>query len=201
MENVPDMALDREMFILRTMVDELEELGLRGRGAGRRRLALRRAAVPAAADPGRARGRGSSSRGRRSRRDRSRSTTRSATCRRSRAAGGPTGRRRRAGPTTAGRRTDFQRDDARRCRDRATRRPGLRPHHPAGPRGRRARRSSIMDSETRYSDLARRAEALPRRHLRRQVQAARRRRPVAARSPPTSPRTATGTSTRSRTAR
>jgi DNA (cytosine-5)-methyltransferase 1 len=27
MENVPDMALDREMFILRTMVDELETLG------------------------------------------------------------------------------------------------------------------------------------------------------------------------------
>jgi DNA (cytosine-5)-methyltransferase 1 len=27
MENVPDMALDREMFILRTMVHELEELG------------------------------------------------------------------------------------------------------------------------------------------------------------------------------
>ena len=27
MENVPDMALDKEMFILRTMVDELEELG------------------------------------------------------------------------------------------------------------------------------------------------------------------------------
>jgi DNA (cytosine-5)-methyltransferase 1 len=27
MENVPDMALDREMFILRTMVDELEALG------------------------------------------------------------------------------------------------------------------------------------------------------------------------------
>ena len=27
MENVPDMALDREMFILRTMVDDLETLG------------------------------------------------------------------------------------------------------------------------------------------------------------------------------
>ena len=27
MENVPDMALDREMFILRTMVHELESLG------------------------------------------------------------------------------------------------------------------------------------------------------------------------------
>ena len=27
MENVPDMALDREMFILRTMVHELENLG------------------------------------------------------------------------------------------------------------------------------------------------------------------------------
>ena len=27
MENVPDMALDREMFILRTMVHELEDLG------------------------------------------------------------------------------------------------------------------------------------------------------------------------------
>ena len=27
MENVPDMALDKEMFILRTMVHELESLG------------------------------------------------------------------------------------------------------------------------------------------------------------------------------
>ena len=27
MENVPDMALDREMFILRSMVVELEQLG------------------------------------------------------------------------------------------------------------------------------------------------------------------------------
>ena len=35
MENVPDMALDREMFILRTMVHELEMPRLRGRGARR----------------------------------------------------------------------------------------------------------------------------------------------------------------------
>ncbi len=27
MENVPDMALDREMFILRTMTEELEQIG------------------------------------------------------------------------------------------------------------------------------------------------------------------------------
>ena len=27
MENVPDMALDREMFILRSMVEELEQMG------------------------------------------------------------------------------------------------------------------------------------------------------------------------------
>ena len=27
MENVPDMALDREMFILRSMVEALEQLG------------------------------------------------------------------------------------------------------------------------------------------------------------------------------
>ena len=52
MENVPDMALDKEMFILRTMVQELESTRLRRRGAGRRHLAVRRAAVPAAADPG-----------------------------------------------------------------------------------------------------------------------------------------------------
>ena len=30
MENVPDMALDREMFILRAMVEELEALGRDG---------------------------------------------------------------------------------------------------------------------------------------------------------------------------
>ena len=51
MENVPDMALDREMFILRTMVDDLETARLLGRGTRRRHLALRRSPVPAAADP------------------------------------------------------------------------------------------------------------------------------------------------------
>ena len=35
MENVPDMALDREMFILRSIVLTLEQLGLLGAGAGR----------------------------------------------------------------------------------------------------------------------------------------------------------------------
>src|SRR5579859_5939129 len=37
MENVPDMALDREMFILRTMVHELEDLDYRARDVSPRR--------------------------------------------------------------------------------------------------------------------------------------------------------------------
>ena len=83
----PDMALDKEMFILRTMVEELEQLGYAVRGAGRRHLALRGAAVPAAPDPRRAARRDRGSTGRRSRRSGSPSGTRSATCPRSRAAG------------------------------------------------------------------------------------------------------------------
>ena len=51
MENVPDMALDREMFILRVDRAPLGGLGILGTGTGCRHLSVRRPAVPSAADP------------------------------------------------------------------------------------------------------------------------------------------------------
>ena len=131
MENVPDMALDREMFILRIDRAPTGGLGLLSPGARRRHLPLRRPAVPAAPDPRRAPG-GLEF-------DWPAESTKKVTLGNAirdlppvdpRTAGCPNESRRVAevrrarGPSSSAR-------CERPCR--RTRRPGLRPHHPARP--------------------------------------------------------------------
>ena len=134
MWNVPDMALDREMFILRSMVDELEELGYSveervvdtwryGVPQFRQRLILVALAdgvafVWPAESP-------------------RRSTLGNAIGDLPEVEGGwrPARAAPTAGRTYAGPRTEFQRA-MRQGVARRRRAQGLRPHHPAGPRGR-----------------------------------------------------------------
>ena len=199
MENVPDMALDREMFILRSMVLDLGVTRLRvqervvdawryGVPQFRQRLIL--VALSAAVQ---------TSCGRRGPEEGHRSATPSPTFRRSRAAGGPKG----GAEGWADVRRPRDRSSSVRCARACSgeRRPSVftttsrgrsRPDDAAGVRA-----SGREDPLLR---TARAAEAVPRRHLRRQVQASGCRRRCRGRSPRTSRRTATGTSTPSRTA-
>ena len=154
MENVPDMALDREMFILRTMVHELEALGYAveervvdtwryGVPQFRQRLILVALGDGAAFTwPAEAPGEGDGlERDRRPARGRRRLA--------------PGGRRGRLEPATTEPKSDLPADDARRCP--ADRRPqGLRPHHPP-VREDDARAFELMDSEHAGTRICRRS--------------------------------------------
>ncbi len=150
MENVPDMALDREMFILRSMVEELEDLGY---GVEERIVDTWRYGVPqfrqrlilvALRDA-------SSSRGRRS--PRTGSSVWNAIGDLPEVDGGwrpeavPTGGRTMTGPQTS-----FQRSDAGRGR-RIDDRANCIDHITRPVRDDDARAFELMDSTTRYSDL------------------------------------------------
>ena len=130
MENVPDMALDREMFILRTMVHELETLGYAVEERVVDTSRVRRSAVPPAPHPGRAARRRRVPAGRRRLRTRSPCGTPSVICPRSKAGGDPEGGADGwadyDGPVTA-----FQRR-MREGMDGADAGKVYRPHHPAG---------------------------------------------------------------------
>ena len=175
MENVPDMALDREMFILRAMVHELEHLGYAveervvntwqyGVPQFRQRLIL----VALAGTDGVRLAGGGAGQGDGLERDRRppRGGGWLAARRAVRTVGRPTRARSARSSAACGRGPDSRRGEA------------VRPHHPTGTRGRR-RAFELMDTNTRYSDLPDEMSEVPRRHLRRQVQAPRRVRPVA----------------------
>ena len=155
MENVPDMALDRGMVILRTMVERARGARLRRRGAGRRHLALRRAAVPAAADPRRPRGRRRVRVAGRVAETGSPSTTPSATCRRSRAAGDRQRRRRTPCSGWIAVRRAADRLPAPCARGRPSRRRATGSSTTSPGRCGRTTRVAFaqMDPDTRYSDL------------------------------------------------
>ena len=190
------MALDKEMFILRAMVEELEQLGYAVEERVIDTCAVRGSAVPSAADLVALRRRTAftwpaehPSRVSRVERDR-------------RHAGG---RGRLAAGGWRGRMDRVRR--ARRLRSRGRCGPVCRPadsdklfdHITRPVREDDARAFELMDSDDPVLGPAGGGEAVPRRHLRRQVQAARSRTTCRARSPRTSPRTATGTSIRGRT--
>ncbi len=134
MENVPDMALDREMFILRSIVRRLGGLGLLGPGAGGRHVPVRRPTVPATPHPGR-RARGSRVHVARGVHEEGHARQRDPRPPTGRPQGrvGVRGERARDGAVTPGQRPS----SSGRCaqsRARRTCRPGLRPRHAASTR-------------------------------------------------------------------